>query len=194
MRLIRNRIQTLSILVLVTGMLFSCSNSKKEIERITYSEDFPDETTRDAVIRFSDSAQVMVILTAPIINRYVNEVDPYTEMTEGMHVVFYTDSGTVDTDISADYAKHLPEQRVIEAENNVIVKNSNGDILSTEQLTWDIGGKRIFSNAFVKITTGEEIIYGDGLESNQEFTKYQIKHIKGIISVDEENSTNEDVQ
>jgi LPS export ABC transporter protein LptC len=111
-----------------------------------------------------------------------------------MHVVFFTDSGTVDTDISADYAKHLPEQRVIEAENNVIVKNSNGDILSTEQLTWDIGGKRIFSNAFVKITTGEEIIYGDGLESNQEFTKYQIKHIKGIISVDEENSTNEDVQ
>jgi len=194
MRLIRNRIQTLSILVLVTGMLFSCSNSKKEIERITYSEDFPDETTRDAVIRFSDSAQVMVMLTAPIINRYVNEVDPYTEMTEGMHVVFYTDSGTVDTDVSADYAKHLPEQRVIEAENNVIVKNSNGDILSTEQLTWDIGGKRIFSNAFVKITTGEEIIYGDGLESNQEFTKYQIKHIKGIISVDEENSTNEDVQ
>jgi hypothetical protein len=63
-------------------MLFSCSNSKKEIERITYSEDFPDETTRDAVIRFSDSAQVMVILTAPIINRYVNEVDPYTEMSE----------------------------------------------------------------------------------------------------------------
>ena len=193
MRLKRNSIHTLSILILAIGMLFSCSNSKKDIERITYTEDFPDETTRDAVIRFSDSAQVLVVLKAPVIDRYGDEIEPYTEMTEGMDVVFYTDSGTVDSEISADYAKHLPEQRIIEAENNIIVKNSVGDVLSTEQLTWDIGSQRIFSNAFVKITTADEIIYGDGLESNQEFTKYRIRHIKGIISVDEE-STNEDIQ
>ena len=187
-----HRIVKQSILVLVTGMLFSCGNTRQEIEKITYQEDFPDETTRDAEIRFSDSAKVRVILKAPVINRYTNQVDPYTEMSEGMHVVFYTDSGTVDSDISADYAKHLPEQRVIEAKNNVVVKNAEGDILSTEQLVWDIGNERIFSDAFVKITSKDEIIYGDGLESNQEFTKYKIKHIKGIISVEEEPTTTDE--
>ena len=65
--------------------------------------------------------------------------------------------------------------------------------MNTEQLIWDIGQKRIISDAFVKITTADEIIYGDGLESNQEFTKYIIKNIKGIISVDEEPA-NEDLQ
>lgn len=193
MRTIRNSIQQISILVLATGMLFSCENSKQEIERISYNEDLPDETTKDAVIRYSDSAKVKMVLTAPIIDRYLKQVDPYTEMTEGLHVVFYTDSGSVDTDITANYAKHLPEQNIIEAENNVIVKNADGDVLNTEQLTWDIGQKRIISDAFVKITTADEIIYGDGLESNQEFTKYRIKNIKGIISVDEE-PTNEDLQ
>ena len=34
---------------------------------------------------------------------------------------------------------------------------------------------RIFTEEYVKITTPDEIIYGDGLESNETFSKYQIK-------------------
>jgi len=39
----------------------------------------------------------------------------------------------------------------------------------------------------VKITTADEVIYGDGLESNQDFTKYKIKNIKGTIHLKEED-------
>jgi hypothetical protein len=39
------------------------------------------------------------------------------------------------------------------------------------------------SDRFVKITTAEEIIFGDGFEANQDFTRYRIFNVKGRITV-----------
>ena len=39
----------------------------------------------------------------------------------------------------------------------------------------------VFTEDFVKITTKDEVIYGEVLESNQDFTKYTIKKIRGTI-------------
>ena len=73
------------------------------------------------------------------------------------------------------------------AENNVIIKNTRGDILETEKLNWDQNKKEIFTNEFVKITTKNEVIYGIGLESNQNFSKYSIRNIKGVITINQSN-------
>ena len=39
----------------------------------------------------------------------------------------------------------------------------------------------VYTEEFVKITTKNEVIYGKGLVSNQDFTKYTIKKISGTI-------------
>jgi LPS export ABC transporter protein LptC len=67
--------------------------------------------------------------------------------------------------------------------NDVIVVNIKGDTLRTELLIWDEKTNKINTNEAVKITTPDEIIYGDGLESNTEFSQYKIFKIKGIISL-----------
>ena len=169
-------------------MLFSCSNSKQEIERITFTEDFPDESTKNATLYYSDSAKIKSVLKAPVIDRYASASEPYNEFPGGIDVTFFNDSGQVENTITADYAKHIPNQHWMEAQSNVVVTNKDGDQLNTEQLIWDEANHVIFSEEFVKITTKEEIIYGDGFESNENFSKYNIKHIKGIISVDEDES------
>ena len=69
----------------------------------------------------------------------------------------------------------------MEAKRNVVVVNEKGEKLNTEHLIWEEEGDRITSDAFVKITTADEILMGEGLESNQSFTKYRIKKIKGTI-------------
>ena len=51
---------------------------------------------------------------------------------------------------------------------------------------------RIFTEEYVKITTPDEIIYGDGLESNETFSKYQIKNIRGSISVNSDDEETEE--
>jgi hypothetical protein len=37
----------------------------------------------------------------------------------------------------------------------------------------------------VKITTAKEVITGNGLEANQDFTRYEIKDIIATIRIDE---------
>jgi hypothetical protein len=66
--------------------------------------------------------------------------------------------------------------------------NKDGEKLNTEHLIWDENQKKILSDAFVKITTAKEIIMGKGLESNQDFTQYQIKEVTGTIQLSEEST------
>ena len=63
------------------------------------------------------------------------------------------------------------------------VNPKNGEKLETEKLVWDEANKTIYTDAFVKITTADQVIMGKGLKSNQDFTKYQINEITGTINL-----------
>ena len=67
--------------------------------------------------------------------------------------------------------------------NEVIVVNIKGDTLRTESLVWDEKTNKINTTDNVKITTPDEIIYGEGLESNTAFSEYKIYKITGILSI-----------
>ena len=73
----------------------------------------------------------------------------------------------------------------MEAKGDVVFINEVGEKLNTEHLIWNQKEERIYSEEFVKITTADEIIWGEGFESNQSFTNFKIKHIKGTILVED---------
>ena len=74
----------------------------------------------------------------------------------------------------------------MEAKYDVVIVNSEGERLNTEHLIWDRKNQRIYSNVFVTITTEDEVIMGEGFESNESFTKYKILKPKGTISQEDE--------
>jgi lipopolysaccharide assembly outer membrane protein LptD (OstA) len=74
------------------------------------------------------------------------------------------------------------------ASGNVEVINEKKEQLNTEKLYWNQKEGKIYSNDFVKITTQEEILMGEGFESNEDFTKYSIKKLKGTININENDS------
>ena len=74
----------------------------------------------------------------------------------------------------------------MEAKNNVVIVNAEGEQLNTEHLIWDRKKRIIYSNVFVKITTEDEIIMGEGFESNEQFSKYKILKPKGTITKEDE--------
>ncbi|MEZ5197091.1 MAG: LPS export ABC transporter periplasmic protein LptC [Bacteroidales bacterium] len=77
----------------------------------------------------------------------------------------------------------------MEAKNNVVVKNiQKNEFLETEHLIWDRNKGIIYTDVFVKITRDEEVIYGDGMTSDQNFESYKIKNASGefIISTGDE--------
>ena len=163
-------------------MLFACSSDLEKIKeiQITNNENYPTETMQNAKLIYSDSAIVRVILNASQMDRFVGD-KPYLEITKGLKMQFFNPFGGKESELTAQYAKIDEEKNLMEAKNTVKVKNIDGDMLETEHLIWNEKTEMVFTEDFVKITTKDEVIYGEGLESNQDFTKYTIKKIRGTI-------------
>jgi hypothetical protein len=54
-------------------------------------------------------------------------------------------------------------------------------------LIWDEKNNKIFTDKKVKITTGKEVIEGEGFVSNPDFTEYSISKIHGTFNFETPN-------
>lgn len=135
-------------------------------------------------ILYSELGHVKVKILAENMSRRFD--DEALEFNDGLRVYFYNEQKEIESKLRANYGKIYDNQNEILVRDDVVVVNVEGEKLNSEELIWKKKDSRIYSDKFVKITTAEEIIYGTGFESNQDFTDYTIKNISGIISVDEE--------
>ena len=182
------------VMIFIIAMLFACKNKMSEVAAINFSDSLPDITARDIDFTFSDSARVQVRISGPIMHAYEEGDDPYMEFPEGFKVEFYDSTFNITSTITGEYGIHYRDKGLMEARNNVVVTNyETGEQLNTEELIWDQKKKIIFSNKFVKISSDEGVIFGDGLEAEQDFSKRRILNPSGEIEVrdDSENVENE---
>ena len=151
-----------------------------------FSDTVPDISARNIDFTFSDSAMVQIRLTGPVMHAYEGE-DPYMVFPEGFMVEFYDSVLNVTTTITGLYGIHYREKKFMEARHNVVVTNfETGERLDTEELIWDMSKEIIYSNKFVKITSEDGVIFGDGLEAEQDFSKRKILNPSGEIEVKED--------
>ncbi|PSR05344.1 MAG: LPS export ABC transporter periplasmic protein LptC, partial [Bacteroidetes bacterium SW_11_45_7] len=85
-----------------------------------------------------------------------------------------------------DYGIAYEDRDEMTVRDNVVVINTKGEKLNTEELIWEREKEKIYSDKFVKVKREDEIIMGKGLVSNQKFTEYTIKDIRGTINVESE--------
>ena len=160
----------------------SCENDLGKVKLYSKAEQGPVESAKNIRILYSDSAKVQVELTAPVLDHYIHD-KPYVEMPSGLSAKFYNDEMQITSTLDADYGIRYEDEQRMEAKKNVVVVNEKGEKLNTEHLIWDERKEKLLSDDFVKITTKDEIIFGNGFEANQNFTKYRIFNIKGTISL-----------
>jgi len=163
----------------------SCENSIKEISSIPDMVNLPVQLSKNIEIIYSDSAEVKIRITAPLLQRYDEPEKQFTEFPAGIYVVFYNSDQTMQSSLKADHAIYHERVDSWEASNNVVVVTKNHDRINTEKLIWDRKAGIIYSNEFVKITTRDEIIYGNGFEADQSLDNYVIKKITGTINLKE---------
>lgn len=173
-------------LALLAGC-WSCENDLSKVKLYEKGKKGPVESAKNMKILYSDSGTVKMQIIAPILNRYETE-NPYTEMPKGVEALFFDSAMNVSSKLKAEYAIRYDRELRMEARKNVVVVNSKGEQLNTEHLLWDERRQRLKSDEFVKITTSDEIIYGNGFEANQDFSQYRIFNIKGIISIKSERN------
>ena len=153
------------------------------VKLITSQDKNLQDVEENASIFYTDSAKTKFHLTAPQIENYGGS-DPYILFPKGINIDFYNDSEKVNGHLDAEYAIRHLNSKLMEGDNNVRVVNSKGDRLNTEQLFWDEARHKIYTNKFVTIKTAKEVLYGNGLVSNEDFTQYKITNLTGTIQVD----------
>ncbi len=166
------------------AMLVSCQPDLKTVESITRDDTQPLETASNLRIVYSTHARVQMTMDAPVMKRFEGE-KPYMELPEGFLMIFFDSLMNETSRISAKYAIQYEEDQLIDARNDVVVENiENNEKLNTEQLIWDQKNETIYTEKFVKITTEEEVLYGDGFESDDRFSSWVIKNPRGTFYVE----------
>ncbi len=173
------------VFLLFLGLMFSSCESKiAEMQRELSKQDLQKERIEEVEMFYSDSAIVRMRIQAPLMFNHIQAGKEKKEFPEGLKVDFFNERATVTSTLTAKYAiQHQRENRIV-IQKNVVVKSVNGEMLETEELIWDELHKELYTDKAVKISTKDELIYGYGFRSNQEFTEWKINKVNGRFNVD----------
>lgn len=171
------------LLFCIISLSFSCAeNNLSDIERMKEKEKLPLLVGKQVIIEYSDSA----ILQAKVYTNTLKEFtspDNYTELPDGVYIEFFNSRGDITTRMRSKYARLDKATDIMTAKDSVIVINENGEKLNTDKLHWNNTTKMLTTDAFVQISKKEEILFGEGLEANESFTKYKILRPQGSIAL-----------
>ncbi|MBX3163667.1 MAG: LPS export ABC transporter periplasmic protein LptC [Bacteroidetes bacterium] len=162
--------------------LSSCTNTMNDVMALPDNKVRPSQIGDSVTLLYTDSAQLKIMLKA---NRMLmfdkNVTEPFTVMPKGVFVTFFDEDEKVSATLRANYGVRYDVSKRMEARYAVEVVNKEGTKLETEKLIWNENTQRIYTDAPVKITTATEVITGHGMESNQDFTQYELKKVTGTF-------------
>ena len=169
-----------------TGILLAgCRNDLSSIQKVFPPDAMFVEDVKDFEMLYSDSARVRVRVRGPVMWRHLDEKNPRQEFPEGMEVEFFGPGFQVTSRLSSRYAVRLEKEKQIIVRDSVVWTGANNERLETEELIWDENAKKVYTNKFVVLRRSDEIIWGHGFESDQEFSRSRVKAIEGRIKVDD---------
>jgi len=175
------------ILLCLITLFASCTNSIKEVEEVVNKSEAFVEIGKDVAMIFSETGQVKVKVNAPVVKRHLAK-KPFTEFPDGLEVHFFNDSLETDTKLTANYGKRNDITEEFVMQGNVIVSNSLGEQLNTEELNYDRKKKQLSTDKFVKIRTESQIIFGEGMTANEDFTSWEILNVTDSYYILEDNA------
>ena len=171
---------------LLFAAIHSCTNDMRDVRALPRNKVSPTQIGDSVTMLYTDSAQLVLMVKANRMLLYDRNVtEPFTVLPKGVFVTFFDQDEKVSATMRANYGVRYEQSGKMQARHEVVVVNKRGEKLETEKLTWDQKSQRIYTDAFVKITTDKQVIMGTGMESNEDFSKYQIKKVTGILQLNE---------
>ena len=161
-------------------VLISCTNDPNLVQDFVSDKQQPIEQIKGAELLHTENGTVKVRLVASRIERFQN-IQPELIFSNHLEVYFYNDSSQLQSILMADYASIDEEKKIMLAQNNVILISNDDKKLETNELFWDENKNKIYTDKKVKITTGKEVIYGEGFTSTPDFKQYSITKIHGTF-------------
>jgi LPS export ABC transporter protein LptC len=163
--------------------LCACKNDLDELASIEMNADAPDRITTNAEYFYSDSGYVRNRLRAGRVEEYMTEGHQRTELTNGVELVFFDADSRPGSRLNAERGLISPKTKRMEVFEHVVFTNPRGERMETEHLVWSQDSDRVYTESPVKISRARDIIYGQGLDANEDFSRYSIRKITGTLFV-----------
>ena len=131
---------------------------------------------KDVAIFVSNDGKLGAKLTAPLMNRYLEDSSKMIEFPQSIHVDFYKDSNQIESQLSAKYAKYKETENIVYLKDDVVIFNTLGDTLWCKEMYWDQNTGKFYTEQDVVVKQHNPLakIYGKGLEANQNLTDIRI--------------------
>jgi LPS export ABC transporter protein LptC len=131
---------------------------------------------KDVAIYVSNDGKLGAKLTAPLMNRYLEDSSKMIEFPQSIHVDFYKDSNQIESQLSAKYAKYKETENIVYLKEDVVIFNTLGDTLWCKEMYWDQNTGKFYTEQDVVVKQHSPLakIFGKGLEANQNLTDIRI--------------------
>jgi LPS export ABC transporter protein LptC len=173
--------------MIIPGILFcsigACKNDPNDIRALTGKGNPQEDRATEVTIIYSQDGNIKMRLFAHEFVRNASAKRPYIDMNKGLKMEFYNDSGVVEDVLTADSSRYYETQRDFIVWDSVKIVTSKGERLNTDELIWNESIQKFFTEKHVVIHTNSEVLEGNGMEANRDFTWYKIIHPTGTVAV-----------
>ncbi len=168
--------------IILLFALVSCGNNTDVADVSPYEG--PLLEVDNMVTLYSDSAKVRVKVEA---KKQLEFESGDSEFPEGVYVEFYDKDQKISSTLRADYGYYTKKENLYKATGDVEVNSfENDQKLNTEELFWTPDKGEIYTDKFVRIETGDELLLGEGLTATQDFSSYKILKPTGELSIEQD--------
>lgn len=187
--------------IATTIILMSCKDEAKNVVSFKFDpETTPTIKTYDDTMLVSDSGIMRYKVIAKTWEIFDRAKDPHWRYPDGFYFEKYDSVFNVVVTAKADTAWHFTLRKLWKLKGRVLVRNEKNETFSSDELYWDLGQQKVYSDKFVKIDRPEKgILQGKGgFEANQQMTEYEFKQVgettsgKTIIYINEDAENREE--
>lgn len=171
---------TIRLVIIFIYIIFcGCSNNIQDIN-LLYQESVDYDFGVDIETNYYLKGALEFKLVAEEMKQF-RESGEKNIFPKGIKVIVYNQNSDTTAIMSSEFAIQKKNEQLVEASNNVILRNSKNEQLNTEKLFWDGNAKTIYTDDFVTIKTENEIIMGYGFVTDESFSSYSLSDITGTI-------------
>jgi LPS export ABC transporter protein LptC len=165
------------MLVLCSLFFMSCESKKDKIGALYNG---PLEIVNNLELKYSEQGKMKVFVKTPKSLTYQNETRVFPD---SVNISFFDTLGTVVTTLRSDSGRYDRNADVYIVKGNVrVVKSETQEILTTSELRWSPGTRKVFTDKAlaVKNTRTSEITNAIGMDAEQDFSRIKFRKATGI--------------
>jgi LPS export ABC transporter protein LptC len=171
------------IAVIVTGLILGGCDGEVSEEIAGHPSELPDEVITKFVTEESDNGLVRWRLSAPRADRF-NAKKQF--MLDKPTIEFFDKLGNRQSTLTSDAGEFFEGSQYMLAYGNVVVVTVEGDVLETDSLRYLVEEDRIVNDCFNKLTRGNDVVTGYGLDCDHNLSSVDIKRDVEARFIDDE--------